>query len=127
MCFCHSAFCCKILKQFFFSNSFLYLSLFKSGDSIQDLTGLSEGIYNANLNLSSNASTAISYPIILTSTSNSILGDLNGDSLINVVDIVQLVNIALGLSPEITAADINEDGIINVLDVIQLVNIVLDN
>ena len=96
-------------------------------DIIIENIELPEGIYNASLNISSNASAAISYPITLTSTSDIILGDLNGDAVINVVDIVQLVNIALGLSPEITAADVNEDGIINVLDVIQLVNIVLDN
>ena len=113
-------------------NNFEYSGELISGNSITldivvENDALSEGIYNASLNLSSNASTATSYPIILTSTSNSILGDINGDSLINVVDVVQLVNIALGLYPEITAADVNEDGIINVLDVIQLVNIVLDN
>ena len=113
-------------------NNFEYSGELVAGNSttldiIIENIELPEGIYNASLNISSNASTAISYPITLTSTSDIILGDLNGDAVINVVDIVQLVNIALGLSPEITAADVNEDGIINVLDVIQLVNIVLDN
>ena len=88
---------------------------------------LVEGGYTANLNISSNASIELSYPISLISTSNSIEGDINGDSLINVIDIVQLVSIALGESPEINSADLNDDGIINVLDVIFLVNIVLGN
>ena len=59
------------------------------------------------------------------SSSNSIEGDINGDYVVNVIDVVQLVSIALGESPEINSADINGDGIINVLDVIFLVNIVL--
>tara|TARA_Y100001970_G_C14232065_1_gene859260 strand:- start:879 stop:3230 length:2352 start_codon:yes stop_codon:yes gene_type:complete len=113
-------------------NNFEYSGELVSGNSttldiIIENIDLPEGIYNASLNISSNASPTTSYPIILISTSDIVLGDLNGDSLINVVDIVQLVNIALGLSPEITAADVNQDGIINVLDVIQLVNLVLDN
>ena len=88
---------------------------------------LADGDYNANLNISSNGSVELSYPISLISSSNSIEGDINDDSLVNVIDIVQLVSIALGESPEINSADLNDDGIINVLDVIFLVNIVLGN
>ena len=88
---------------------------------------LADGDYNANLNISSNASTQLSYPISLISSSNSIEGDINGDSVVNVIDVVQLVSIALGESPEINSADLNDDGVINVLDIIFLVNIVLDN
>ena len=59
------------------------------------------------------------------STSSTANGDINGDSLINVIDVVQLVSIALGESNETSSADLNDDGVINVLDVIFLVNLVL--
>ena len=59
------------------------------------------------------------------SSSSNITGDINGDSLVNVIDVVQLVSIALGESSETSSADLNDDGVINVLDVIFLVNIVL--
>ena len=86
---------------------------------------LTEGNYSANLNISSNASTEVSFPILLMSSSSNITGDINGDSLVNVIDVVQLVSIALGESSGTSSADINDDGVINVLDVIFLVNIVL--
>ena len=55
------------------------------------------------------------------------LGDLNGDGEINILDVVGLVNIILGISPENPAGDLNQDGVYNVLDIVQLVNIILDN
>ena len=59
-----------------------------------------------------------------------LLGDLNQDEMINILDIVQLVNIILGNVPpdaEIDAGDINGDDIINVLDIILVVNIILNS
>ena len=57
------------------------------------------------------------------------LGDVNGDSEINVIDVVQLVSFILGNStPDetaIVASDINSDGILNILDVVALVSIIL--
>jgi len=55
------------------------------------------------------------------------LGDLNSDGVINILDVVGLVNIILGISPENPAGDLNQDGVYNVLDIIQLVNIILNN
>ena len=54
----------------------------------------------------------------------SILGDLNIDSVLNIQDIILLVNIILTNQFDDTA-DLNSDDIINVLDIIQLVNIIL--
>ena len=60
-----------------------------------------------------------------------ILGDINQDQVIDVLDIVQLVNIILDLSNPSTVesilADINEDNIINIQDVILLVGLVLSS
>ena len=55
----------------------------------------------------------------------SLSGDLNGDSIINVLDIIVCINIILGTSESLDSADLNQDGIINILDIIALVNIVL--
>ena len=90
-------------------------------------TGLPDGTYGAYLNISSNASSSSSYPIELVSLNNNIIGDINGDTLINVVDVVQLVNMALGeQTPNLSVGDINQDGIINVLDIVQIVSIILE-
>ena len=57
-------------------------------------------------------------------------GDVNGDGITNILDVVMLVNAVVGsaqldFSSE-SAADINQDDILNVLDVVQLVNLILE-
>ena len=54
-------------------------------------------------------------------------GDINGDGINNVLDVVSLVNCVLGDGCEVCAGDINQDGILNVLDVVLLVNAILGN
>ena len=54
----------------------------------------------------------------------SILGDINGDTVINIQDVILLVNTILN-GETIDTGDINEDGLVNILDVIQIVNIIL--
>ena len=58
--------------------------------------------------------------------SNFVLGDLNDDGLLNVVDVILLINIVLGLEDENPAGELNNDGIINILDVVILVNWILE-
>jgi len=87
---------------------------------------LPEGIYNAYLNISSNAGESESLLIELISSENSLVGDLNDDGVQNVLDIILLVNIILGENDSNPAGDINNDGVINVLDVVSLVNIILE-
>ena len=59
-----------------------------------------------------------------------LLGDINNDGLLNILDIVLVIGFILNNSTptdtEFIASDINEDGIINVLDVVLLVNSVLE-
>ena len=88
--------------------------------------GLLDGVYNAYLNISSNASESISLLIELISEGNNLAGDINDDSLVNVLDVIQIVNIALGSQELDLAADLNDDGVVNVLDVVQVVNIILE-
>jgi hypothetical protein len=57
------------------------------------------------------------------------LGDLNGDGLFNVLDIVTLANCVLAENcvdlPNACAGDLNGDGVYNVLDIVTLANCVL--
>ena len=87
---------------------------------------LPEGIYNAYLNISSNASQSESFLIELISSTTSLTGDLNDDGVNNVLDVILMVNIVLGLEPFNSSADMNNDGSVNVLDVVVLVNIILE-
>ena len=57
---------------------------------------------------------------------SSILGDLNADGILNVLDIVALVNIALS-NEYVSSGDLNNDGIINILDIVTLVNLILES
>ena len=57
---------------------------------------------------------------------NVLLGDLNFDQIINVVDIISIVNI-ITLSLDYNyLADLNDDGIINVIDIIAVVNMIIN-
>ena len=60
---------------------------------------------------------------------NILLGDINFDESIDVLDVVLIVNIILGvLEPsnlQFNASDLNFDGVINILDVVQIVNFIL--
>ena len=53
------------------------------------------------------------------------LGDVNGDGLLNILDIVIIANIILGAAENIPEADVNQDGQLNILDIVTLVNMIL--
>jgi poly(3-hydroxybutyrate) depolymerase len=53
------------------------------------------------------------------------LGDINGDNMINILDVVATVNLALNNGYD-SMVDINLDGVINILDIVQLVDIILN-
>jgi len=55
-----------------------------------------------------------------------LLGDLNGDQNLNVLDVILLVNMALGILETDLNGDMNQDGGVNILDVVLLVNIILE-
>lgn len=58
------------------------------------------------------------------------IGDINGESIVNVLDVVMLVNIILDniQADEIQfhTSDVNHDDLANVVDVILLVNYIID-
>ena len=56
-------------------------------------------------------------------------GDVNQDSIVNVVDIVLIINFILGNSDlnntQLQIADINGDNTINIIDIVNLMNIII--
>ena len=57
------------------------------------------------------------------------LGDVNGDTIVNILDLVQISNYILEIQTPTypCAADFNEDGVVNILDLVQTVNYILGN
>ena len=55
---------------------------------------------------------------------NSILGDINGDGILNILDIVSLVKLVLTGEYD-ASGDINQDDYLNILDIVSLVNMIL--
>ena len=56
-----------------------------------------------------------------------IIGDVNLDDALDILDVVIMVNMIFGLeAPNYQVADTNDDGLINVLDVINVINFILD-
>ena len=56
---------------------------------------------------------------------DSLQGDITGDGIINILDIIATVNIVLGGEFN-SDADLNGDYNVDILDVILIVNIILD-
>ena len=59
-----------------------------------------------------------------------ILGDLNSDDSLNILDIIVLVNLILDddiMNEDLQLADLNEDGMLNILDIIVLANIIISS
>ena len=87
-------------------------------------------IYEGNTNVlvaNSNYNDTESMNVFFSLSINDIIGDLNNDEIINILDIVILVEYILSpTTVELDGADINSDGDVNILDVIQLVNIILN-
>ena len=83
-------------------------------------------IFNTNYN--DVISNQISFTILL--DQSDLIGDLNYDGEINVVDVIIVVNFALFITipneSELLLADLNEDDTINIMDVVQLINIILN-
>ena len=54
------------------------------------------------------------------------IGDMNDDGVVNVLDVVSLVDSILNGDPVIIQADLNGDGDSNILDVVLIVNMILN-
>ena len=56
-----------------------------------------------------------------------IIGDVNQDLDINILDVVITVNMIIGLENINNLADINVDGAVDILDIVQLINMILED
>ncbi|NOZ09053.1 MAG: hypothetical protein GXO91_09320 [FCB group bacterium] len=85
-----------------------------------------------------NPVTQFSYDLIMTATwggsqsfGNIVLTpvpvDINGDGLLNIVDIVEMVDMALGGTTPTVEADYNQDGNVDILDIVLIAGIILGN
>ena len=67
----------------------------------------------------------------LIGNNQGLLGDINVDGAVNILDVVLLINFVLGshipTDFEFSTCDLNSDNILNVLDIVQLVNMILSN
>ena len=102
---------------------------------VQFDTNLSNVDINFDLNITSNESGYIQYTSIIplsyfVEEVSVLIGDLNQDEIINILDIVYLVNIILGSDPgdsyALEAGDINQDGSNNIQDIVLLLNMILN-
>ena len=86
-----------------------------------------DGEYLGDILLNGLSTTSKNYirNIIEQNYQDVLLGDVNGDTLINVQDIVLVVNLVLASGFD-SSADMNSDGMTNVLDVVQIVNLILN-
>jgi len=61
---------------------------------------------------------------------SGVVGDINQDGLVNILDVVSIINYILGVyiptDNQFNLSDVNQDGLLNVLDVVLLVNIILN-
>ena len=76
------------------------------------------------------ANSVLLYGYKVTMDVSAIPGDANGDGVVNVTDIVEIVNAILGHPSDKfneEAADVNGDGVVNVTDIVSVVNIILSS
>ena len=66
-------------------------------------------------------------PVNVSFIDNSVVGDINGDEIINVLDVVIIVNMIVSNAEYMQEADLNDDSIVNVLDIVLLVNLILNS
>ena len=93
---------------------------------ILDYDGVLLGTYTLNSGLNWSAKNYITDIIAENYEESILLGDINGDQLLNIQDIVLSINVILANEYN-ESADLNTDGIVNILDIVQLVNIILGN
>ena len=98
---------------------------------------LEEGTYTYEMIIETNdfQQPYVYVPITLTVNSDACgnwnLGDINQDTIYNVLDVILAVNLVLSEDQiddcEFYATDMNADGILNILDIMLIINLVLDN
>jgi hypothetical protein len=94
-------------------------------DITAQASSLTAGEYNGEIMISSNSQSVVAIPVSLLVVDDGLLGDVNDDGVLNVLDVVSMVNIILNGDDYISSGDMNQDGVLDVLDIVTLVNIIL--
>ena len=55
----------------------------------------------------------------------SVIGDMNDDDIINILDTVIIVQMVLGNQDVNLNGDMNQDGVLNIQDIVLLINLIL--
>ncbi len=86
-----------------------------------------DGNYLGHINVSGLGTTQKNYirDILEEHYEQSILGDLNGDAIVNIQDVILVVSLVVNNDYN-SIADLNLDSIVNILDIVQIVNIILN-
>lgn len=103
--------------------------------TVQSESGLAEGEYTATLKdivftESDGTQCEMADATFKLTICNVIKGDANGDTMVNVSDIVEIVNYILGKPSakfNAIAADVSEDGVVNVTDIVRVVSIIMSS
>ena len=66
-------------------------------------------------------------PVFIKIDFNEILGDINNDQILNILDVVMIVQIVLGNESSNDNADFNQDSSIDILDIVQLIQIIIND
>ena len=67
------------------------------------------------------------YQVVSASIIVDVAGDVTGDGIVDVTDLIGVINLILGIGspPFPDRADVNNDGIVDVADLIAIINIIL--
>jgi PKD repeat protein len=91
-----------------------------------------EGVYTVSLtirNYQGNSITEVMENLIAVyDEEQPVMGDVNGDGVVDVVDIERVIEIMLGDTPseyELWVVDLHNDGFIDVFDIFMMVDIIL--
>ena len=63
--------------------------------------------------------------IFITTGKTLLLGDVNGDGVLDILDLVALANLILD-SEYLSSGDMNQDGQLDILDIVSIVNVILN-
>ena len=89
-----------------------------------------DGVIETSIPLSTDPSMVMAGGVATMKTSIVSAGDINGDLIIDILDIILGINIILGnFEPtlvQLNALDYNQDSIVNVLDIIEIIDIILE-
>ena len=108
----------ELLIDNYIENYYFDDSIFESGEYCYEIT-LIDSNDNEALNTQQQC-------INVSISNDGMLGDINGDQLINIVDVITLVTIILNDFDYDFIADTNQDNTINIVDVIVLVDWILN-